>query len=131
MALLNWMKEEDRTHRYIYRQWIDAIGIGQTKPVHVYRLATVKSVEGRILKRAFSMSKLEQLVIEKGQFQQERSNTNANDVLQQEDLLALLREEESAEYKLVQTDSGDEDLERVMDCSYLLALLRHVQMPFF
>ncbi|VFQ90016.1 unnamed protein product [Cuscuta campestris] len=77
------------------------------------------------------MSKLEQLVIEKGQFQQERSNTNANDVLQQEDLLALLREEESAEYKLVQTDSGDEDLERVMDCSYLLALLRHVQMPFF
>ncbi|RAL52518.1 hypothetical protein DM860_017212 [Cuscuta australis] len=101
----------DRCHR-----------IGQTKPVHVYRLSTAQSVEGRILKRAFSKLKLEQLVIEKGQFQQERSNTNANDVLQQEDLLALLREEESAEDKLVQTDLSDEDLERVMDRSDLLAL---------
>ncbi|XP_019183028.1 PREDICTED: ATP-dependent DNA helicase DDM1 isoform X2 [Ipomoea nil] len=53
----------DRCHR-----------IGQTKPVHVYRLATAQSVEGRILKRAFSKLKLEHVVIEKGQFQQERSN---------------------------------------------------------
>ncbi|MCE7766853.1 ATP-dependent helicase, partial [Pseudomonas putida] len=44
----------DRCHR-----------IGQTKPVHVYRLSTALSVEGRILKRAFSKLKLEQVVIGK------------------------------------------------------------------
>ncbi|XP_031093187.1 ATP-dependent DNA helicase DDM1 [Ipomoea triloba] len=98
----------DRCHR-----------IGQTKPVHVYRLATAQSVEGRILKRAFSKLKLEHVVIEKGQFQQERSNPNCTDILQEEDLLALLREEENAEDKLVQTDISDEDLERVMDRSDL------------
>ncbi|EOX91122.1 Chromatin remodeling 1 isoform 3, partial [Theobroma cacao] len=38
----------DRCHR-----------IGQTKPVHVYRLATAHSVECRILKRAYSKLKLE------------------------------------------------------------------------
>ncbi|KAF2302297.1 hypothetical protein GH714_034013 [Hevea brasiliensis] len=61
----------DRCHR-----------IGQTKPVHVYRLATAQSIE--------------------------------------EDLLALLRDEESAEDKLIQTDISDEDLERVMDRSDLI-----------
>ncbi|KAJ4878694.1 ATP-dependent DNA helicase DDM1 [Raphanus sativus] len=38
----------DRCHR-----------IGLTKPVHVYRLATAQSVEGRVLKRAYSKLKLE------------------------------------------------------------------------
>ncbi|XP_027193024.2 ATP-dependent DNA helicase DDM1-like [Cicer arietinum] len=52
----------DRCHR-----------IGQTKPVHVYRLATAQSVEGRMLKRAFNKLKLEHVVIEKGQFHQERT----------------------------------------------------------
>nr|GMC98672.1 ATP-dependent DNA helicase DDM1 [Ipomoea batatas] len=101
----------DRCHR-----------IGQTKPVHVYRLATAQSVEGRILKRAFSKLKLEHVVIEKGQFQQERSNPNCTDILQEEDLLALLREEENAEDKLVQTDISNEDLERVMDRSDLVVV---------
>ncbi|PWA74140.1 PGK [Artemisia annua] len=44
----------DRCHR-----------IGQTKPVHVYRLATAQSVEGRFMKQAFS-----NVVIAKGQLQQ-------------------------------------------------------------
>ncbi|XP_073224836.1 ATP-dependent DNA helicase DDM1-like [Cicer arietinum] len=52
----------DRCHR-----------IGQTKPVHVYRLATAQSVEGQMLKRAFSKLKLEHVVIEKRQFHQERT----------------------------------------------------------
>ncbi|XP_027189919.1 ATP-dependent DNA helicase DDM1-like [Cicer arietinum] len=52
----------DRCHR-----------IGQTKHVHVYRLATAQSVEGRMLKRAFNKLKLEHVVIEKGQFHQERT----------------------------------------------------------
>lgn len=34
---------------------------------------------------------------------------------QEEDLLALLRDEDSEEDKLVQTDLSDEDLQRVLD----------------
>lgn len=96
----------DRCHR-----------IGQTKPVHVYRLATALSVEGRMLKRAFSKLKLEHVVIGKGQFKQERSTT---DTMEEEDLLALLRDDDSEEDKLMQTDISDEDLQRVLDRSDLV-----------
>lgn len=96
----------DRCHR-----------IGQTRPVHVYRLATSHSVEGRILKKAFSKLKLEHLVIEKGQFQQERKKPYTLEV---SELLALLREEEDAEDKLIQTDISDENLQRVLDRSDLI-----------
>ncbi|OIT08224.1 PREDICTED: ATP-dependent DNA helicase DDM1-like [Nicotiana attenuata] len=98
----------DRCHR-----------IGQTKPVHVYRLSTALSVEGRILKRAFSKLKLEQVVIGKGQFKQERSKPSM-DVMEEEDLLALMRDQDSEEDKLVQTDVTDEDLERILDRSDLV-----------
>ena len=37
-----------------------------------------------------------------------------------DDLLALLREEETAEDKMIQTDISDEDLERVLDRSDLV-----------
>lgn len=100
----------DRCHR-----------IGQTKPVHVYRLATAQSVEGRILKRAFSKLKLEHVVIGKGQFHQERTKSNCTDVLEEEDLLALLQYEETAEDKMIQTDISEEDLERVLDRADLIA----------
>lgn len=43
-----------------------------------------------------------------------------NKNFQQEDLLALLREEESAEDKMVQTDISDGDLERILDRSDLI-----------
>uniref|UniRef100_A0A2C9WKY3 ATP-dependent DNA helicase DDM1 n=1 Tax=Manihot esculenta TaxID=3983 RepID=A0A2C9WKY3_MANES len=99
----------DRCHR-----------IGQTKPVHVYRLATAQSIEVRILKRAFSKLKLEHVVIGKGQFHQERTKPNVINDLEEEDLLALVRDEESAEDKWIQTDISDEDLERVMDRSDLI-----------
>ncbi|KAH6797117.1 chromatin remodeling 1 [Perilla frutescens var. hirtella] len=99
----------DRCHR-----------IGQTKPVHVYRLATAQSVEGRILKRAFSKLKLEHVVIGKGQFKQERSKADGLDVIKEEELLALLRDEESEEDKRIQTDISDEDLEKVLDRSDLV-----------
>lgn len=100
----------DRCHR-----------IGQTKPVHVYRLATAQSVEGRILKRAFSKLKLEHVVIGKGQFKQERTKSNTACV-EEEDILALLRDQEDAEDKMIQTDISDEDLERVLDRSDLVAV---------
>ncbi|KAH0719185.1 ATP-dependent DNA helicase DDM1-like [Solanum tuberosum] len=96
----------DRCHR-----------IGQTKPVHVYRLATALSVEGRMLKRAFSKLKLEHVVIGKGQFKQERSTT---DTVEEEDLLALLRDDDNEEDRLTQTDISDEDLQRVLDRSDLV-----------
>ncbi|KAL9258714.1 ATP-dependent DNA helicase DDM1-like protein [Drosera capensis] len=99
----------DRCHR-----------IGQTKPVHVYRLATAQSVEGRILKRAFSKLKLEHVVIAKGQFQQERAKSN--ETMEEEDLLALLRDEEDAEDKVIQTDISEEELERLMDRTDLIAI---------
>lgn len=39
---------------------------------------------------------------------------------QEEELLALLRDEETEEDKMVQTDISDEDLERVLDRSDLI-----------
>ncbi|XP_050226805.1 ATP-dependent DNA helicase DDM1 [Mercurialis annua] len=99
----------DRCHR-----------IGQTKPVHVYRLATAQSIEGRILKRAFSKLKLEHVVIGKGQFHQERTKSNGIVDMEEDDILALFRDDETAEDKLIQTDITDEDLERVMDRNDLI-----------
>ncbi|XP_076887824.1 ATP-dependent DNA helicase DDM1-like [Bidens hawaiensis] len=98
----------DRCHR-----------IGQTKPVHVYRLATASSIEGRMLKRAFSKLRLEHVVIGKGQFQQER--TKADDIEEEEELLALLRDDDGEEDKMIQTDISDEDLETLLDRSDLIA----------
>ncbi|OVA18695.1 SNF2-related [Macleaya cordata] len=99
----------DRCHR-----------IGQTRPVHVYRLVTAQSVEGRMLKRAFSKLKLEHVVIGKGQFQQERTKSTSLEVLDEEDILALLRDDDNPEEKMIQTDISDEDLERVLDRSDLV-----------
>ncbi|XP_024032913.1 ATP-dependent DNA helicase DDM1 isoform X1 [Morus notabilis] len=99
----------DRCHR-----------IGQTKPVHVYRLATAQSIEGRMLKRAYSKLKLEHVVIGKGQFQLEKAKPNTKDTLEEEELLALLRDEETEEDKMVQTDISNEDLEKVLDRSDLI-----------
>ncbi|XP_073296404.1 ATP-dependent DNA helicase DDM1-like [Primulina huaijiensis] len=99
----------DRCHR-----------IGQTKPVHVYRLSTAQSVEGRILRRAFSKLKLEHVVLGKGQFQQERSKADGIDTMTEEELLAILRDDEDEKDKWIQTDISDEDLERVLDRSDLV-----------
>ncbi|KAM0915460.1 hypothetical protein ACQ4PT_010858 [Festuca glaucescens] len=120
----------DRCHR-----------IGQTHPVHVYRLATSNSVEvwlddlqtlawiyfvasvlissllqGWIIKKAFGKLKLEHVVIGKGQFEQNSAKPN---VLDEEELLALLRDELDEEDRMIQTDISDEDLLKVMDRSDL------------
>ncbi|KAK7355740.1 hypothetical protein VNO80_15001 [Phaseolus coccineus] len=98
----------DRCHR-----------IGQTKPVHVYRLSTAQSIEDRMLKRAFSKLKLEHVVIGKGQFHQERTKTVNRDEMEK-DVLAFLRDEETAEDKMIRTDISDEDLEKLLDRSDLI-----------
>ncbi|KAI3905920.1 hypothetical protein MKW98_030495, partial [Papaver atlanticum] len=99
----------DRCHR-----------IGQTRPVHVYRLATAQSVEGRLLKRAYSKLKLEHVVIGKGQFQQERTPTSL-EAIEETDILALLQDVEDPEEKMIQTDISDESLDKVMDRTDLIA----------
>ncbi|KAM0871534.1 hypothetical protein ACQ4PT_039338 [Festuca glaucescens] len=96
----------DRCHR-----------IGQTQPVHVYRLATSNSVEGRIIKRAFGKLKLEHVVIGKGQFQQDAAKPNA---LDEAELLALLRDEQAEEDRMIQTDISDEDLVKLMERTDLI-----------
>ncbi|XP_057857656.2 ATP-dependent DNA helicase DDM1 [Cryptomeria japonica] len=95
----------DRCHR-----------IGQTKPVHVYRLVTAHSVEGRMLKVAFGKLKLEHLVIEKGQFCQER----VTNTLEEADLIALLKQEKDEEEELIQTEIDDANLLRLLNRSDML-----------
>ncbi|WVZ61738.1 hypothetical protein U9M48_011562 [Paspalum notatum var. saurae] len=95
----------DRCHR-----------IGQTHPVHVYRLATSHSVEGRIIKRAFGKLKLEHVVIGKGQFEQNRGKPDA---LDETELLALLRDVQAEEDRMIQTDISRENLLKLMDRSDL------------
>ncbi|KAH9314573.1 hypothetical protein KI387_023200 [Taxus chinensis] len=95
----------DRCHR-----------IGQTKPVHVYRLITAHSVEDRMLKVAFSKLKLEHLVIEKGQFRQER----VTNTLEEADLLDLLKQEKDEEGGLMQTEINESNLLRLLDRSDML-----------
>ncbi|XP_078430427.1 chromatin remodeling 1 [Wolffia australiana] len=107
----------DRCHR-----------IGQTKPVHVYRLATAHSIEGRMLKRAFGKLKLEHVVIGKGRFEQERRKP---ETLEEAELLALLRDDESPEDKLVQRDISDSDLLRVLDRSDLVVSPGGEQVPSY
>jgi len=97
------MQAMDRCHR-----------IGQTRPVHVYRLATANSVECRMLKVATGKLKLEHLVIERGSFKQERESAKV--VLQEEDLLALLKSEQDEEEEYIQSrEISDEDLAVALD----------------
>ncbi|GLJ08114.1 hypothetical protein SUGI_0081570 [Cryptomeria japonica] len=84
----------DRCHR-----------IGQTKPVHVYRLCTAHSAECRMLKVASGKLKLEHVVIEKGQFCQDRT---IRSLFKESDLLALLTQERDEEEELVQSQEISE-----------------------
>lgn len=97
------MQAMDRCHR-----------IGQTRPVHVYRLATSHSVECQMLKVAADKLKLEHLVIEKGHFRQERDHPKIT--LQESDLLALLKQERDEEEEFVQSaEISDENLLKLLD----------------
>lgn len=55
----------DRCHR-----------IGQTKPVHVYRLVCSNTVEEALLERAKEKRKLERVVVTKGRFHRLRYETS-------------------------------------------------------
>ena len=109
------MQAMDRCHR-----------IGQTKPVHVLRLATAHSVEGKMLSRANSKLALEKLVITKGNFRQEigkeadatlkggRKKASGGGVSTDE-LIALLRGDVDDGDGVPQSaDISDADLETIM-----------------
>eukprot|EP00850_Spirogloea_muscicola_P003952 SM000016S01940 [mRNA] locus=s16:720786:725951:- [translate_table: standard] len=101
------MQAMDRCHR-----------IGQTRPVHVYRLAMAHSVECKMLQVASDKLKLEHLVIAKGQFKQEADSTKSG--LEEAELVALLRPEQKDEDIEVQsTTIGDDNLELLLDRSDL------------
>ena len=113
------MQAMDRCHR-----------IGQTKPVHVLRLATAHSVEGNILSRANSKLALEKLVITKGNFRQEigkeaeesgkRPKASGGGV-STEELMALLKGDVTDSDGVAQSaDITDADLEMIMDRRDLL-----------
>lgn len=70
-----------------------------------------------MIKRAFGKLKLEHVVIGKGQFEQDRAKPSA---LDEGELLALLKDEQTEEDRIVQTDISDEDLQRLMDRSDLM-----------
>ncbi|CAI5986090.1 unnamed protein product [Closterium sp. NIES-65] len=103
------MQAMDRCHR-----------IGQTRPVHVYRLATAHSVECRVLDVARGKLKLEHLVIEKGQFQQDKA-APAKTKIDESEVLSLLRPERSQHDELVQSaEISDENLDLLLDRTDLL-----------
>lgn len=97
------MQAMDRCHR-----------IGQTKPVHVYRLATSYSVEGRILKRASSKLMLEKLIIHSGNFRMGvEKGFSANE------LVSLLKPESDGANVPQSGAISDADLELLLDRSDL------------
>ncbi|KAK3270878.1 hypothetical protein CYMTET_20748 [Cymbomonas tetramitiformis] len=130
------MQAMDRCHR-----------IGQTKPVHVYRLATAHSVEGRMLKRANSKLKLEQVIITGGNFKLQEEgrvatkrlwavSTNAPDgngeytaglyrkgassSLSAADLVNLLKQDVAEDGEPQSGDISDKMLEKVLDRTDML-----------
>ena len=94
----------DRCHR-----------IGQQRPVHVYRLATAHSVEGRMLARANEKLKLEKVIITGGNFKQDDSGSS----LSVNDILGLIKGDDDADGLAQSADISDTDLDMMMDRSDL------------
>lgn len=60
---------QDRSHR-----------IGQTRDVHIYRLVSESTVEVNIMKRARQKTRLDEVVIQEGQFTTDRFQTATDDI---------------------------------------------------
>lgn len=95
----------DRCHR-----------IGQTRPVHVYRLATSHSVEGRLLKRASEKLVLDRVVMAKGAFIDGLQN-GKNSALKEDDLKELLKQDITQDGIAQSKDISEKDLNAIMDRS--------------
>lgn len=95
----------DRCHR-----------IGQTRPVHVYRLATAHSVEGKMLEVAGSKLALDRVVMKQGTFSDGLQKGSSVDV---DELRKLMAKEVSGGGVAQSADISDADLDRLMDRSDL------------
>ena len=100
------MQAMDRCHR-----------IGQTKPVHVYRLATAYSVEGRILKRASSKLLLEKLIIHNGNFRLSGDKAGASSGFSATELVSLLKSDTDGADVPQSAALSEADLELLLDRS--------------
>ena len=110
------MQAMDRCHR-----------IGQTRPVHVYRLCTSHSVEGRMLERANSKLKLMRIVMKKGEFEDKQLKKVADQKegggasgMKAEELLEMLKDDIKQENISQSADITDGMLERLLDRSDLV-----------
>ena len=95
----------DRCHR-----------IGQTRPVHVYRLASANSVEGKMLEVAGSKLALDRVVMKQGTFTEGLQKGSAVDA---DEILKLMANDVSGGGIAQSKDISDEDLDRLMDRSDL------------
>ena len=64
------LQAQDRAHR-----------IGQTKPVHVYRLVTENTVEEKIIERAEMKLRLDAVIVQQGRIQQQTAGASKDDML--------------------------------------------------
>ena len=99
----------DRCHR-----------IGQTRPVHVYRMACAHSVEGRLLQRANEKIVLDRVVMKRGTFREGLQDQRRNASLSQEELKTLLEQDLKRDGLSQSRNISDADLDRVMDRSDLV-----------
>uniref|UniRef100_A0A3Q4AZA8 Proliferation-associated SNF2-like protein n=1 Tax=Mola mola TaxID=94237 RepID=A0A3Q4AZA8_MOLML len=106
------LQAQDRCHR-----------IGQTKPVVVYRLVTANTIDQKILERASTKRKLEQMVIHKNKFKGRKAELNqVKNCIDLDELMELLkargseREIKASRGKVI----SDKDLEILLDRSDLL-----------
>jgi len=100
------LQAQDRCHR-----------IGQTKPVVIYRLVTVNTVESKIIEKATAKRKLEKLVMHKGKFKVPSGESKSSTL---GELAEILSSEDNEQVHLVQKGDiiiPDEDLERLLDRS--------------
>ncbi|XP_013858085.1 lymphoid-specific helicase [Austrofundulus limnaeus] len=106
------LQAQDRCHR-----------IGQTKPVVVYRLVTANTIDQKILERASTKRKLEQMVIHKNKFKGGKAELKENKSCVDLDELRELLRAKSTE-KEVKASKGkvisDKDLDILLDRSDLL-----------
>ena len=109
----------DRCHR-----------IGQTKPVHVYRLATANSVDGKMLSRAKDKLKLEKIVITKGNFRQDYDDQKKAITASKEEIIDLLKPDSDEGEALANSGVVDDKmLERICNREDLLDGYKGDKLP--
>mmetsp|Transcript_72056 Transcript_72056/g.116866 ORF Transcript_72056/g.116866 Transcript_72056/m.116866 type:complete len:1020 (+) Transcript_72056:69-3128(+) len=87
----------DRAHR-----------IGQTKPVHVFRFITDKSVEEKVVERAFKKLFLDAMVVQQGRLSDKHKSAS------KDELLEMIRFGADTVIRMGEVDGADFDIEEVL-----------------